>query len=116
MVSRPRARLVDAPAQVKKPVWFEREAQLELLEAARWYDARVPGLGDDLVFNIDDAVTRVEEFPGSGSPLHSADEDIRIVLVPEFPYMLVYQERAHDIRVLAVAHVRRRPGYWRSRS
>ncbi|HJX28084.1 MAG TPA: hypothetical protein VJ885_09235 [Thermoanaerobaculia bacterium] len=34
----------------------------------------------------------------------------------EFPYHLVYLEMEEEIRVLAFAHDRRRPGYWLSRS
>ena len=35
--------------------------------------------------------------------------------VTRFPYHVIYLETATDIRILAVAHDRRKPGYWRER-
>jgi hypothetical protein len=34
---------------------------------------------------------------------------------PRFPFSLVYRMRGDEVEVLAVAHGKRRPGYWRSR-
>jgi hypothetical protein len=33
-----------------------------------------------------------------------------------FPYSLIYAALVDEIRILAVAHHSRRPGYWRDRS
>jgi hypothetical protein len=35
--------------------------------------------------------------------------------LPHFPFSLVYRVRHAEIEIVAVAHHRRRPGYWRSR-
>jgi hypothetical protein len=35
--------------------------------------------------------------------------------MPLFSYELIFSELKKDIRVIAVAHVRRRPGYWLNR-
>jgi hypothetical protein len=40
---------------------------------------------------------------------------VRQYVFPRFPFSLVYRMRGDDVEVLAVAHGRRRPGYWRSR-
>jgi hypothetical protein len=37
------------------------------------------------------------------------------VLLKIFPYQLIYRVDGDEIRVFAVAHVRRRPGHWRRR-
>ena len=37
------------------------------------------------------------------------------VCVPAIPFSLVYILRGDDIEIVAVAHGRRRPSYWRSR-
>jgi hypothetical protein len=34
---------------------------------------------------------------------------------PRFPFSLVYRVLESEVEVLAVAHGKRRPGYWRSR-
>jgi len=39
----------------------------------------------------------------------------RRYVFPRYPFSLVYILRGEDIEIVAVAHGRRRPGYWRSR-
>jgi len=42
-------------------------------------------------------------------------EGARRVLLKRFPYSIVYIELEAQVRVLAFAHLRRKPGYWKSR-
>ncbi len=47
---------------------------------------------------------------------HVAEElGVRRSLLKKFPYAVVFIVMAEEIRILAVAHGRRRPGYWRAR-
>lgn len=39
----------------------------------------------------------------------------RRILVQQFPYQIVYHLTASELMIIAVAHLRRRPEYWRSR-
>jgi toxin ParE1/3/4 len=41
---------------------------------------------------------------------------VRKFTLHRFPFVIFYQEHAAKIQVLAVAHARRRPGYWKTRS
>jgi hypothetical protein len=43
------------------------------------------------------------------------DLPVRRLAVRRFPYHVVYAEAAQELRVLAIAHDRRKPGYWRKR-
>ncbi len=43
------------------------------------------------------------------------DADLRKLVLTRFPYFLIYSFFPDLLRVVAVAHARRRPGYWRSR-
>jgi len=43
------------------------------------------------------------------------DLPVRRRAVTRFPYHVVYLEAGTDIRILAVAHDRRKPGYWEGR-
>ncbi len=54
-------------------------------------------------------------MPGAGSriPNLPADLTVRRRAVKRFPYYLVYLEMATHIRILAIAHDRRKPGYWK---
>ena len=91
------------------------DAATELAEAVRWYDSKRRGLGGELVDEVAGAIDRVAQNPEAGSPL-SADGKTRRVLVPRFPYQLVYRLRPGEVVVVAVAHMKRRPGYWRDQS
>ena len=35
--------------------------------------------------------------------------------LPRFPYAVIFMDLGTEIRVLAVAHAKRRPGYWLDR-
>jgi plasmid stabilization system protein ParE len=85
----------------------------ETAEAARWYEAHRPGLGVDFLEALDDVVTRIAEMPRMGSPVPGVgDKAIRRLAVRRFPYHVIYLEVPDRLQILAIAHDRRRPGYW----
>lgn len=43
------------------------------------------------------------------------EHDTRLIRMNRFPYKVYYREASGSIQVLAVAHHRRKPGYWWSR-
>jgi toxin ParE1/3/4 len=95
------------------PVTISEEADAEMAEAARWYEAHRVGLGTEFLQAVDDAVVRIAEAPALGSPVPGvADETIRRRAVRRFPYHVVYVELPDRLQVLAFAHDRRRPAYW----
>jgi plasmid stabilization system protein ParE len=61
-----------------------------------------------------DAIQRVAQDPEAGSPV-SVDRNIRRVLVARFPYQVVYRVRPDAVVIVAIAHAKRRPGYWMDR-
>jgi plasmid stabilization system protein ParE len=63
---------------------------------------------------VDDAVGRIVANPAVGSPVFGA---YRWVRAGRFQYLLFYRQLAADLIVIyAVAHARRRPGYWLRRA
>lgn len=84
--------------------------------AADWYEARRDGLGGDFLSALRDGLDRVAESPGTW-PLAPdvAELQARRFLLRRFPYAIVYIELEQEIRVLAVAHTSREPGFWRAR-
>ena len=36
-------------------------------------------------------------------------------VLDRYPFSIVYRELLHEIQVIAVAHAKRHPGYWRGR-
>lgn len=91
---------------------FHPEAELELIEAAVYYDKQVPGLGERFESEIRYATDLLLDHPGIGL---SADPDLRMFILTRFPFTLYYSVTADVLRIEAVAHQSRRPGYWKSR-
>ena len=101
---------------MKRPLRIGREAKAELAAAFRWYEEQRLGLGRDFLDMVDRALTRIEVDPGVGSRVAAVSDDgIRRIPVRRFPFHVVYVTLPDRIQVLAVAHQRRRPGYWNSR-
>lgn len=98
-------------------VHFEAEAETEYRQAGVWYESRREGLGPEFFDEVDAAIRQVLEFPRIGAAVPGVPRDlpVRRVAVRRFPYHVVYLETAEELRILAVAHDRRRPGYWQVR-
>ena len=99
-------------------VLFESEASAELEEAALWYEAQRSGLGLAFLAAVDRAVEHLTAWPDAGAAVPGVPVGLSVRQRPvsRFPYRIAYVVAAQELRVLAVAHVRRRPGYWRSRT
>lgn len=99
------------------PVRFSPEALDELAEAALWYEARSAGLGAELLAEVEAALALLGSRPRSFPRLEGLAPtlEVRRALLARFSYALVFLVRPDELRVLAVAHAKRRPGYWLSR-
>jgi toxin ParE1/3/4 len=96
-------------------VRFRPEAAAELLQARDWYAGRESGLGDEFAAAVDAAVDRVAARPLAFRVLPRVPS-IRRAQLRRFPFVLLFRMLTGDvIEVIAVAHMRRRPGYWKTR-
>jgi plasmid stabilization system protein ParE len=91
---------------------FHPEAEQEFIEAAAYYEQHVTSLGERFGSEVRRALDRLLEYPELGFPL---DADLRRLMLTRFPYYLIYSSSSAVLRVVAVAHAHRRPGYWRTR-
>ena len=98
-------------------VRFEAEADEEYRAAGRWYEERRLGLGIEFFDAVDAALGQIVRLPEAGAPVRQLPSDLPVRRAPvkRFPYHVIYLELNGEIRVLAVAHDRRKPGYWRDR-
>lgn len=96
-----------------KAVTFDSEAADEFRAAALYYESQQAGLGDDFTSEVEHAVQRIALTP-QAFPLHGSS-GLRKYVLPRFPYTLFYLELPDRIWIGAVAHQRRRPGYWSHR-
>lgn len=96
---------------------FEDEADAEFREAGRWYESRRAGLGIEFFDEVDAALRRIVAFPRAGAPVPRVPGHlpVRRLAVNRFPYHVVYLDTPDALRVLAIAHDRRKPGYWKCR-
>ena len=100
-----------------RSVRFEDEADSEYSQAGRWYEDRRAGLGVEFFDAVDAAIHHIAAFPQGGIAVPRASKQflIRRVPVSRFPYHVVYLEIGTAIRIQAMAHDRRRPGFWKHR-
>ena len=86
-------------------------AEQDIAGAFAWYRQRSEGAAEAFrseVFNIIDqlahmALTRAVD-----------KDDLRKRILKRFPYTVFYEVDRTRVTVLAVAHQRRRPGYWQA--
>ena len=94
------------------PVELHPEASAEMEESFWWYEGQSPGLGEDFLIDVEGGIAAISDHP-THWPIFKGGT--HRYLLRRFPYGIVYQVDNDVIRVLAVMHLRRRPGYWRRR-
>ncbi|MBS0499846.1 MAG: type II toxin-antitoxin system RelE/ParE family toxin [Burkholderiaceae bacterium] len=88
------------------------EAEAEIREAFLWYFERSPIAADAFRTETLESIDRL----GVDALMWPEDEDaLRRHVLRHFPYTVFYEILGHTVTVLAVAHQRRKPGYWRTR-
>jgi len=98
---------------VKRRIRLLPDAEGELA-ASEWYENRRDGLGVEFVAEVDVALGGIAERPEAW-PLWRSDRPYRRAL-RRFPFVVFYRLLGSgDVEVTAVAHSKRRPGYWLSR-
>jgi toxin ParE1/3/4 len=100
---------------VTLPVRTSKPAADEFSEAVRWYEARRSGLGGEFFDTVAATLSLVETNLEIGAMI-SGDGLTRRALVARFPFQVVDRIRPAEIVIVAVAHLKRRPGYWQNRS
>lgn len=95
-----------------KPVTVHPEAEAEADRAFARYYAESPSLAFGFDDELTDAFRRVGAAPLTGVPFL---RNTRRMILHRFPFSVVFRERSHDIQIVAIAHAKRRPGYWAKR-
>jgi len=91
---------------------FLPEADEEFREAARYYENEAPGVGLAFIAEVHRAISLVISHPRSAKRVRGS---IRKKMLSHFPYSLLYSIESSLILIVAVAHHKRRPTYWRNR-
>lgn len=93
---------------------FLKPAERELGEAVEYYEAQELGLGFEFFEEVWAAIERIEKNPKAWQPMSPRT---RRCQTHRFPYGVIYQirEEEDEILIVAVAHLHRKPDYWRNR-
>jgi plasmid stabilization system protein ParE len=94
-------------------VEFDRAARAEFDDAFDWYAQRSHGAALAFASEVDSAIERIIADPRRFARTYAG---CQYCLLDRFPYYVVYRFINEKIVVIAIAHGRRRPGYWRSRN
>jgi plasmid stabilization system protein ParE len=91
---------------------YHPEASLELIEAARFYEERGAGLGHRFLDAVDASLIILRRNPSLG---YSDECGRRRWLIHGFPYLIIYRMDDSFLHILAIAHMSRKPKYWKTR-
>jgi plasmid stabilization system protein ParE len=93
-------------------VRFLLPAEVEMYDAAVFYEKQVSHLGDSFLSIIEVAISDLCIRPDSWPDL---GDGIRKRPLRRFPYSVLYKINDKEIVIVAVMHQRRRPLYWMER-
>jgi len=91
---------------------FHPDAEIEFEQIVTYYESRQNGLGLEFADELLATIARILDYPTVGSLF---SKNTRRCLAQRFPYGIIYQIYEDTVRIIAVAHLRRRPEYWENR-
>ncbi|MDF5735200.1 MULTISPECIES: type II toxin-antitoxin system RelE/ParE family toxin [unclassified Nostoc] len=93
-----------------KRIVFHPLAEQELVDVASYYEEQNQGLGLDYLTEVEGAINLLMRYPAAGVVVRGF---VRRLILPKFPYSLLYRVVDDNlIRILAIAHHKRKPVYW----
>jgi plasmid stabilization system protein ParE len=102
---------VERPAEEvkQKTLLIRFEARKEIDSAFDWYFERSPKAADAFLAEVDASLAQIVSHPQL-HPLFTKNTPRRVL--ERFPYSVIFQEKEDVVLVIAVAHAKRRFGYW----
>ena len=88
------------------------EAQDEAWAAEAWYRRRSPAAADRFVRELRRAIALIAE---SAARWPLGRRNARRYVLRRFPFSVIYRIEDSGVCIVAIAHARRRFGYWRDR-
>ena len=91
---------------------IQPQAELDVSDAAAWYEEQRPGLGIELLQELDSVMQRVVQSPFQ-FPL--IQNEVRRALLRRFPYSAYFRVSDETVDLIAVLHQHRDPSTWQQR-
>ncbi|SRR5216683_1558088 len=95
-----------------KPYRLDSRAWQEIEAADDWYLQRSVDASAGFIAAIIDAFENISQAPGRW-PKHL--HGTRRFVLHHFPFSIIYLDEPDVVSILAVAHNKRKPGYWKPR-
>ena len=111
----PSGRKWTACLQIRRSSW-DPAARTEFLEQIVYYEQQRPLLGQRFAVAVREVLRRLREYPESGSSWTPRSPEIRVSRLGRFPFKVISVVREEVLIILAIAHERQEPGYWRHRA
>jgi plasmid stabilization system protein ParE len=99
---------IPVPVEVR----LHPDAEQELRNAYLWYLERSSAVAESFIAEVDHAIGVVGDKPVRWPRL---TKSLRRYVFPRFPFSLVYRVKPAYVEVIAIAHQKKRPGYWQHR-
>ena len=94
-------------------VRWHPDAKEEADLAAAFYKEQQLGLEQHFLDNLEEALHRLQQHP---LLYRIVSPNIRKCKIKRFPLGIIFRTRADCIEIIAIMHVRRKPGYWTKRT
>ncbi len=91
---------------------FHREAEEEYADEANYYARLDPELGGRFYDEIEQLIRDIRQQPDR---FRLFDAPIRRHFSDVFPYAVLYIDQPERVLIIAVMHMKQRPGYWKKR-
>lgn len=89
---------------------FRAQAELEISEAAEWYEARGKGLSTEFLRTVEACLASIQRNPFQHPKIYGAH---RRAALRRFPYGIFYTVTDDEIVIVSCYHARRDPKGWR---
>lgn len=93
-------------------VEYTASARSEYIEAAEFYSAQKPELGDEFCEEIQRTIKRIIEYPEAWTQISQFTRRCR---TRRFPYGVLYQIKSDVLLIIGVMHLSRSPHTWKDR-
>ncbi|MBN1901622.1 type II toxin-antitoxin system RelE/ParE family toxin [Candidatus Sumerlaeota bacterium] len=95
-----------------KKVEYHPRAKEEIQEAANWYDSKIEGLGIEFLIEVRQGALKISQ---TSEMWQIYEGTTRRYLLKKFPFAIIYLSTEEKILIVAVAHCKRKPEYWKER-
>jgi toxin ParE1/3/4 len=96
-----------------KSVIIHSEAIAELDSAIAYYERQKFELGRDFLAEVEKSIGKIQQNPNLGAAYKITG--LRRYVMRPFPFLIFYVDLADVIWIVAIAHGKRRPDYWKKR-